>query len=180
MTRALLVAGLVAACARTPLETSSDGALDAAAADSGPPQCNPLPTPPAALCTPEIQKQCQVWAQSLTTTGYAHSTCYLGVWSRCLLGYQNCNVYNGVPQCGCGGLGSCPGSQVCVSDTPDGIATCREVCVPYCRMDDKTKCSQPGEACWCTSGRCPSDQVCTWGANNAEPWSCQPQCLGSK
>lgn len=177
---------VVAACgARTSLSTrpaTGSGVDGGAGGDSGQAGCHPLPNPyPIAICTPEAQQQCQRWAQSLTTNGYAHATCWLDERdTRCLMGDTYCAVSPNPPMradCICGGAGKgdrqCANNEVCVGDTPNGPSTCRSICLADC---EPAPCTRAGDVCWCDRDVCGSNRVCALYAPNQPPLSCQSQC----
>jgi hypothetical protein len=91
--------------------------------------CHPLPYP-----TTGLTKECEAWAQSLTSSGYAHTEWVFP--GRCVMGDNCFNDDQGHRSCYCGqgtSATQCGGDEVCVSDTPDGSATCRKMCVStYC------------------------------------------------
>lgn len=110
--------------------------------------CAPLPNP--GICG---SGDCQAWAQSLTTSGFAHASC--GTATFCQMG-DRCGIdsVTGFVRCTCGtGFGACENGEVCVSDTPDGPATCRPPCVPRCPAG----CTTAPCVCPTTSG----PDVCT-------------------
>lgn len=132
----LVVMTLAVGCgARTMLAGEGlDGGEDVPANDSGG-GCDPIPNPCGhGGCD---DKACQAWAQSVAGSGYAHA----GIVSEIGGGKLSCG--NGDVckwsqddarfECFCGGRG-CADNEVCVSDTPDGPATCRAMCVPTCGL----------------------------------------------
>ncbi len=89
--------------------------------------CNPVPNPGCA-------GDCQVWAQSLIISGYAHAGCNTQS-STCQMGDQCHADATGHIRCDCGdGFNPCSGDEVCVSDTPNGPTTCRKACVLLCPL----------------------------------------------
>ena len=106
---------------------------DDAGADDAPRACLPIPNPfrdnpvgPATLCGPDGDKKCQAWAESLTTTGFAHTTCDdNGGRATCVPG-DRCVVVNDPRTrrvCMCDR--PCIDNEMCVSDTANGPAVCR-------------------------------------------------------
>jgi hypothetical protein len=133
---ALATAWLLAGCAASH-SAQPDGAMpNDAARDAPARECRPLPVPPNAECTPDQQMECQRWAESLTTVGYAHGSCALG-WPGsslpCQTGYLGCEEWRphgDLPApCICDDR-QCNSGEVCVGDTPDGPARCRPRCTP--------------------------------------------------
>lgn len=176
---AFSLACAVAACGGTLV-----GGPDGAGGDVAPAVCRPTPNPfrsPSSkvACTSDDSKKCQDWAQSLTASGFAHASCVVNNGTpACIMGVS-CSVgQSGLTDCVCGD-GQCSTSQVCVSDTQSGRSTCRPVCLPNCLQGKKDGCTAPGEACWCSGvpDVCGSNEVCTFGAPNVPPPSCQPQCV---
>ena len=158
------VATITSACgARTSL-FDPETVVDASPPIDGPPDvglpdvptqaCNPLPNPavPFAsfVCTAEAQQRCQAWAQSLTTTGYAHATC--AAMKPCMMG-DKCWVDNtNHVTCGCGDGFACGEGEVCIGETADGKAHCAKMCVSICALG----CTS--EACLCQTT---PDDVCS-------------------
>jgi hypothetical protein len=175
---------LIAACgARTQLGGSypvdgSDASADAIAADisaDGASGCHPIPNPCATQGDSCSDEGCQAWAQGLTASGYAHSGLQGPQGSQTCGGGADCKYdsVTGGTVCYCGKGFGCHPHEVCVSDTLDGPATCRSMCVPVCPVGcTATPClcqtsPVPGDVCW-ASGR-----VC---AEVAQPASCQLAC----
>jgi hypothetical protein len=141
---ALAAGCVIASCAAShrvgPDGDLPDGDLPTrdAAPDAPVRECRPLPPPTNAECTPELQRECQRWAESLTTEGYAHGSCALG-WPGWILpfpchpGYRGCEESRPhgdlPPPCICDDH-QCGAEEICVSDTPDGPARCRPRCTP--------------------------------------------------
>ena len=172
---------LISACAaRTPLAVgSSDAAAsnDAAVADSADDRtdsgsfCSPIPNPGHGACPGK--QACQAWAQSLTAAGFAHSDC--GTETGCLMG-DTCFIDNtGHKACACG-AGACSSGEVCVSDTPDGAATCRKMCVDPCTAACASAaclCETPDGIDVCSA----SGRVCDQSGLNP---ACVSECAGDQ
>jgi hypothetical protein len=130
-------------------EPTADASVSDVVQESEAGSCQPLPNPcapwnSARKCN---QDACQAWAQSLTASGYAHQTV-------CNMGDMCTPRPNGF-DCTCGDeLTQCKWNEVCVSDSPNGHATCRPACVPAC-----TEACTSG-ACLCPTASPPED-VCS-------------------
>lgn len=160
VTMVVVVAGIDCG-ARTPLRTApvEVGVTDAGGVDSsGKCQAGQYPAPSPRICTAELQRECQAWASTLITNGYAHSLCWpMGQGNGgCLSADERDCVSSNLPTCSCGN-GQCASNEACVSDTLGGPSRCRHVCLPDCTP---RPCSAPGEACWCATERCADGDVC--------------------
>jgi hypothetical protein len=166
--RSLVLVFAVGCGARTMLATGAaggDAGRDVSQADA-PASCSPIANPcPGTTCDGD---HCQAWAQSLSGGGYAHA----GIESAMGGGAERCgmgdvckwNADDAQFECTCGNQGSCIDGQVCVSDTPGGTPSCRDVCVPTCPIGCTsseclcsiltwpTVCAASGKACQQQSG----------------------------
>jgi hypothetical protein len=177
MSAALLVLGGCGTRTSLPGATpGASGGIDAGD-DANMGVCNPQPNPfPIPVCTPDAQKQCKRWAQSLAATGYGRATCSLGQrQAHCLMGDSSCfnDHITGLIACQCDDR-ACFGNEVCVSDTPAGPSSCRPICLAQC---EPRPCTQPGEKCWCLGDQdvCGESEVCVH-KEGISPLTCQARC----
>lgn len=83
-------------------------------------------------CDADAIESCRIWAQAFAPSGHSHVECVdLGFRAVCAMA-DHCEPPpggTGTPTCTCNGV-ICAESEVCVSDTPDGVPSCVTACVP--------------------------------------------------